>query len=288
MSRLLICTVGSIRPNWTTALESLRTIVDSFDEVDIQIIVNDQAEIYPPWVLAPGWNISPDDYRFNRTFSPDIREKCKQINNFIATNKIFIPNCMKKSINILIDREYIYNTIEASHLNFKNININIVNDQNKSNLLSMINKFSLVEIPDNYDLVLRIRPDYIYTIPKFQLNSYTNKEGVCVDYLSYGGDKYNKDLSLNWAGDGVAIGPPDMMKLYFQLSTHINNKKGIPHHCIHYFLYDYCLSKSIQLYTSENLKIKATNFYIDQHYIDTLLPIFLGKFYNIIKSSRSL
>lgn len=282
MGRLLICIVGSIRPNWITALESLRTIIDTFDTVDVQIIVNDQAEIYPPWVLTPGWNIAPDDYRFNRTFSPDIREKCKQINNFIASNKIFIPNCMKKPINISIDREYIYNTIEASHLNFKNININIVNDQNTSNLTSMINKLSLVEIPANYDLVLRIRPDYIYTIPKFQLNSYAGKEGVCVNLLKYEGNVFNKDLPTNWVDDGVAIGPPDKMKLYFKLSNHINNKKEIPPHHIHFFLYDYCLYENIQLYTSENLKMRHATFYIDQHYIDTLLPMFLGKFYNLI------
>lgn len=288
MGKLLICMVGSIRPGWPAALESLRSIVDTFDTTDIQIVTNNRAELYPPWVLTPGVCVKPVDYRFDRTFSPDIREKCKQINTFIVDNNIAVPNCMRKSIDVLIDRVYIEDILKKSQLNLKKIQIKLIDNYKESNMISMVDKFSLIDVSNDYDWVLRIRPDYMYTIPTFQIESYNDERGICVNRLRKFGDVFNKDLPANWTCDGTALGTPDKMKVYFQLASHINNPKKISLNQIHYFLFDYLYSNNIELYTCDNFKTRVTKFYIDQHYIDNLLPLFLGKSYNLIKDANNL
>ena len=283
MERLLICMVGSIRPRWETALESLRTIINSFSYVDIQIVTNNRAEIYPQWDFTTGRDMKQDVdyYRFNKTFSPHIREECKIINNKIASDKVYIPDCMKRPIDVEINESYIESIINNSNFNFKNIQIKLIDnlhhDANaRGRLSSMAHKFSLVEVSNKYDLVLRIRPDYIYTIPKFKPDIYKDPKKIYVSQLSHG-ELFNKDLPVNWMNDGVAMGSPDMMRIYFKLESHINNEKRIPLGNIHYFMFDYLHSSLIQLSESINLKVRHTDFFIDNYYLDRILPMFLGR-----------
>jgi len=257
--------VGSIRPGWVNALKSYKPILNSFDEVDIQFVTNRAMEIYPPWCFK-----NNHLHRFMVTFEPNVQEKCIIINNKInSDNKLRRSlKFLERPISISIDENYIESTIR-SILPVNNINIKIDDKLYDNNMIAQVEKLSQIEVTDDYDWVLRIRPDYKNTAPKFNLSQYNSD--ILYTRIMEKKNMFNIDLPINRICDGIAFASPEIMKVYFQVKTHINNEKKIPIGGIHYFFADYLYSKKIQIEQIKNINIMRTKFNIDQYYIDNIL-----------------
>jgi len=269
MSKLLICIVGSIRPGWVTALKSFKLVTSSFDRVDIQCVTNRAMEIYPSWCFD-----NDQTYRFNRTFAPEIREKCRDINDKINSSdrRRSSLQFLRRPIGISIDERYIESTIRTI-LPVNSVNIKIDDKLYINNMIAQLEKLSQINISDDYDWVLRIRPDYKNIAPKFNLSQYDSD--ILYTRIMAKDDKYNIDLPVNRICDGSAFASPKIMKVYFQIKNHINNENKISPLRIHHFFVDYLHSKKIRFQENQNFKVDRTDFYIDQHYIDNFLPSFI-------------
>ena len=271
MNNLLICIVGSIRPDWASALESFKPLINSFKKVDIQCVTNRTMEIYPPWCFE-----NEHVYKFGATFSPDIREKCMDINDKINScdKRRKSLSFLERPIGISIDENYIESTIR-SILPVNNINIKIDDKLYDNNMIAQVEKLSQIEVSDDYSWVLRIRPDYKNTTTNFNLSQYNINTLYTRIFNMNRQELFNKDLPINRICDGIAFASPEIMKVYFQVKNHINNEKKIPLRRIHYFFADYLYSKKIQIERIKNINIVRTKFNIDQYYIDNILPTFI-------------